>query len=168
MSGTEIARHIPYLRRFARALAGSKSAADAEIGLVLQALIDGRVGLDPDLPLRAALFQAFCSVVRPTDRTGQPADGNSFHETQLRGLEPLARRAYLLVVMEQFGPDEAAAILGVSAERVEQIVSSVEARMARTLGMGAVESLPGDAIRVDPETPRPGAGPQQDPQRGRS
>ena len=43
MSMTQtLAPHLPYLRRYARALTGSQASGDAHVRAALQALLDGR------------------------------------------------------------------------------------------------------------------------------
>ena len=54
-----IAEHLPYLRRYARALTGSQATGDAHAAATLEAILaDSRV-IDPDLEPKAALFRVF-------------------------------------------------------------------------------------------------------------
>src|SRR6202166_5297994 len=54
-----LAPHLPYLRRYARALTGSQSSGDAYVRAALTALLAGRSDLSSDLPPRVALYRLF-------------------------------------------------------------------------------------------------------------
>lgn len=59
---TRIAPHLPYLRRYARAVTGSQAAGDAYVAAVLEALIDD-IGLFPSTSNdRTSLYKLFCSL----------------------------------------------------------------------------------------------------------
>lgn len=59
---TRIAAHLPYLRRFSRAVTGSQASGDAYVAAVLEALI-ADVTLFPQGPKdRVNLFKLFCSL----------------------------------------------------------------------------------------------------------
>ncbi len=57
-----IAPHLPYLRRFARALCGSQSSGDAFVASTLEAVIEDRSTIDLSLPPRVALYRLFYSI----------------------------------------------------------------------------------------------------------
>lgn len=50
-----VAPHLPYLRRFARALTGNQESGDAYVVAVLEAFIADPTTFDRDLPARVAL-----------------------------------------------------------------------------------------------------------------
>ena len=54
-----LAPHLPYLRRYARALTGSQSSGDAYVRAALTALLAGKSELSSDLPPRVALYRLF-------------------------------------------------------------------------------------------------------------
>src|SRR5258706_4427696 len=54
-----LAPHLPYLRRYARALTGSQSSGDAYVRAALTALLAGKSDLSSDLPPRGALYPLF-------------------------------------------------------------------------------------------------------------
>ena len=102
-----IAAHLPYLRRFARALTGSQSAGDAHAAATLEAVLaDGSV-IDPELEPRVALFRAFHAI---WSSTGQSVEAPDDHEgalaakaqDRLRTLPPRERVALLLSTLEGF------------------------------------------------------------------
>ncbi len=54
----QIAPHLPYLRRYARALTGSQKAGDSAVIAVLEALVADHVTLDRTLASRVALYNS--------------------------------------------------------------------------------------------------------------
>ena len=60
MSMTQtLAPHLPYLRRYARALTGSQASGDAHVRAALQALLEGDESLTEGVPPRVALIAFF-------------------------------------------------------------------------------------------------------------
>src|SRR5690606_39666334 len=57
-----IAPHLPYLRRFARVLAGSQSGGDAYAVATLEAILADPAALDRRIDLRVALYRVFLKV----------------------------------------------------------------------------------------------------------
>ena len=63
MSMTQaLAPHLPYLRRYARALTGSQRSGDAYVRAALQALLAGERNLAEGLPPRVALYKLFHAI----------------------------------------------------------------------------------------------------------
>ena len=59
MSMTQtLAPHLPYLRRYARALTGSQASGDAHVRAALTALLAGDESLTEGVPPRVALVPA--------------------------------------------------------------------------------------------------------------
>ncbi|MDD3445723.1 MAG: hypothetical protein PHS60_09960, partial [Zavarzinia sp.] len=52
----DIARHLPFLRRYARALTGAQATGDGLIRAALQALANGNARLDPGAALKPQLY----------------------------------------------------------------------------------------------------------------
>jgi hypothetical protein len=57
-----IAAHLPYLRRFSRAVTGSQASGDAYVAAVLEALIADITLFPQGADDRVNLFKLFCSV----------------------------------------------------------------------------------------------------------
>src|SRR5262249_39721375 len=57
-----VARHVPYLRRYARALTGSQNAGDAYVAATLEALIEDPAVLSGGMSLRVALYRTFSRI----------------------------------------------------------------------------------------------------------
>lgn len=109
------APHLPYLRRYARAVAGSQKTGDAYVRAALEALLVDPTPLERmgDKP-RLALFRLFHAFWTP--HNGQAAPQGA----------PLSsgREALLLTAIEGFSVDETAEILGQSADGVEADVAA--------------------------------------------
>ena len=110
----QIAPHLPYLRRYARALTGSQESGDNYVASTLQAMIedpDGAIGDDPKVDLFRAfngIWQSLAVNVDTRDHQEGPAA-----ERNVGRLTPRARQAFLLTALEGFEPEEGARILGV-------------------------------------------------------
>jgi CheY-like chemotaxis protein/DNA-directed RNA polymerase specialized sigma24 family protein len=123
-----LAPHLPYLRRYARALTGSQASGDAYVRASLTALLAGEQALGEDLPPRVALYRLFHQIWASSGAVletpgKEPADGP---ETRLLALSAEHRAALLLTAVESFTLDEAGAILDEDPDEVE--ASIVEAQ----------------------------------------
>jgi len=119
-----VARHVPYLRRYARALTGSQSAGDAYVAATLEALIEDPAVLSGGASLRVALYRAFSRIWAsvPVNEEAEPADPGSRVEQRLTHITPRPRQAFLLVAVEGFSEQEAAQILGVDVPTLRALV----------------------------------------------
>lgn len=122
----ELGPHLPFLRRYARALTGSQNSGDAHVRAALEAAIADRSVLDTALPARVALYRLFHAVWNSAGATLDAAndEGEAGYgpEDRLRRLPPVSRQALLLTAMENFSEKEAAQILGVSDDEVDQLI----------------------------------------------
>ena len=132
MSITEsLAPHLPYLRRYARALTGAQDSGDAYVRAALTALLAGENELSADLPPRVALYRLFHAIWSSAVSQDQDMSldvRQMSPEERLRTLSSSDRAALLLTAVEGFSLSEAGKILGETAEEVEQSV--VEAQHA--------------------------------------
>ncbi|MGE3301634.1 MAG: response regulator [Hyphomonadaceae bacterium] len=123
--------HLPYLRRYARALTGSARSGDAFVRATLEALISGEVAIPQDDPVRVALYRVFHkiwaapAVALERSEAGALAAGRS-PEERLKGLEVAPRQALLLWAVEGFGFADVGAILGVSAAEAERLAEEAQ------------------------------------------
>lgn len=126
--GAEVAAHLPFLRRYARALTGSQSTGDAFVQATLEAAL-----ADDDLSQslrggRVPLYQAFNTVWSSAYmEVADNADalGNSHEiaaQDQLKRITPVNRQALLLTTVEDFSSADAATIMGVSQSDVDSLV----------------------------------------------
>src|SRR5262252_111261 len=85
-----VARHVPYLRRYARALTGSQSAGDAYVAATLEALIEDPAVLSGGTSLRVALYRAFSRIWSsvPVNGETEPVDTRGRVEQRLTHITP--------------------------------------------------------------------------------
>jgi DNA-directed RNA polymerase specialized sigma24 family protein len=127
MSMTQtLAPHLPYLRRYARALTGSQQSGDAHVRAALQALLTGDEALTEGAPPRVGLYRLFHAIwqsgAEHYDDAAEPAPGGKSPETRLRALSASKRAALLLTAVEAFSPEEAAFIIDEGPEEVERAI----------------------------------------------
>lgn len=130
-----IAAHLPFLRRYSRALTGSQEKGDAYVRAALEALVSGGSPLDPELGPRVGLYRLYQQVTGAAvglDR-GEGAALAETPEERLRGLSPLPRQALLLSVVEGFTFPQVGQILGVSAAEAEKYAEEAQAEIERDL-----------------------------------
>jgi DNA-directed RNA polymerase specialized sigma24 family protein len=128
-----IAPHLPYLRRFARALAGTQAAGDAYVAATLEVLIEDPSLFDTKLDPRVALFRTFTGLwnsvgvnLKPDIQTSAltPAD------RKLESITPLPRQAFLLSAVEGFSAPDIASILGIDEDEVMELVDQAGREIA--------------------------------------
>jgi DNA-directed RNA polymerase specialized sigma24 family protein len=119
-----VVQHLPYLRRYARALTGNQVSGDAYVAATLEALIDEPDLLEtPDLH-RVTLFRLFSTIwnsISVNDARELPTNEMAA-ERNLSQITPKPRQAFLLVSVEGFSEDHAARILDVDAPTLRQLL----------------------------------------------
>lgn len=126
-----IAPHLPYLRRFARALSGSQAGGDAYVAAVLETLVADPSIFDNALMPRVALYRVLLRVWdRLSPEMSSTINGAPF-ERKLEGLTPRPRQAFLLTTVEGFSVPEAAEILDVSEPEVRALIDEAGREIAR-------------------------------------
>jgi CheY-like chemotaxis protein len=127
---TRLAPHLPYIRRYARALTGDQTAGDAYVRATLEALAAGGEMLDDALPPRAALYRVFHAIWETTGgklESRERVSGAITARERLLRISPRSRQAFLLTAVEGFSPVETGLILGVSFEEVEAFIAEAQA-----------------------------------------
>ena len=126
-----IAPHLPYLRRFARAVTGSQASGDAYVVSVLEALVADPSAFPSELDPRVALYKVFAQIWNsvPVNLSGRSSP-NSAAERNVENLTPRPRQAFLLTTVEGFSTDEAAAILGVDEAEVRVLIDAAGREIA--------------------------------------
>ncbi len=126
-----VATHLPFLRRYARALTGHQTSGDAYVAEVLEALIEDPSLLEDGGDPRVALYRAFTKVWNSVAVNGRTDPGGSVPaEERLSHLTPRARQAFLLVAVEGFSEAETAQILDVDAATVRDLVEDAGRELA--------------------------------------
>jgi DNA-directed RNA polymerase specialized sigma24 family protein/CheY-like chemotaxis protein len=126
--GAEVAAHLPFLRRYARALTGSQSTGDAFVKATLEAALADRDLADSlkggRVPLYAASNKLWSSAYLEVG--ADDSDAGGLHESaardQLKRITPLNRQALLLTTVEDFTETEAAQIMDVDEDGIGKLV----------------------------------------------
>src|SRR5262249_25661324 len=119
-----VAQHLPYLRRYARALTGSQASGDAYVAAALEALVKEPQLLETeDLP-RVALFRLFSAIWNSLAVNGiaDPAGNALPAERRLGQITAKPRQPFLPVSVEGFSEEHAARILDVDAATLRKLV----------------------------------------------
>jgi DNA-directed RNA polymerase specialized sigma24 family protein len=119
-----VAQHLPYLRRYARALSGSQASGDAYVAAMLEAVIQDPKVLESSSSTRIALYKLFTKIWNSVALNGQPstADANQPVERHLAQIPPKPRQAFLLIALEGLSEDDAAKVLEVDVPTLRELV----------------------------------------------
>ena len=134
--GAEVAAHLPFLRRYARALTGSQSTGDAFVQATLEAALADQEVADSLRGGRVPLYAAFNKVWSSAYmEVGDEAPSGGMHETaaqdQLKKITPVNRQALLLTTVEDFSSAEAAQIMDIDEGDVDELVREAVAEIER-------------------------------------
>jgi CheY-like chemotaxis protein len=121
-----LAPHLPYLRRYARALTGSQASGDTHVRAALTALLAGDQSLMEGVPPRVGLYRLFHAIwqsgAEHFDEAINTGAGTRSPEGRLKSLSAAKRAALLLTAVEAFSLEEAAFIVDESPEDVEKAI----------------------------------------------
>jgi len=130
--------HIPYLRRHARLLTGSREVGDEVVRVCLEMVVaePGQLALDdPRVGLFAAFHSAWSeiSVKMPAELDGTSQEQRL--QQGLTALDQLQRRILLLVAVEEFSVEQTASIMGMDASEVQAQVGVARRNLDRYLSV---------------------------------
>jgi CheY-like chemotaxis protein len=119
---TKIAPHLPFLRRFSRALTGDQQSGDSYVAALLEAIIADSAEFDEPGEVRVTLYRSFCRLWESVSLNlhGEPATQawETTAKRQLSAILPKAREAFLLMAMEGFTKPQISKILALNADEV--------------------------------------------------
>lgn len=127
-----VVQHLPYLRRYARALTGSQSAGDAYVAATLETLVSAPNPLVGVTDTRIELFRVFTLMWNSLSVNGRP-DHVARHlpaEVRIGHITPLPRQAFLLSCLEGFSEEETASILDIPITDVRALVDEAGRELA--------------------------------------
>lgn len=132
-SSRSVAQYLPYLRRYARALAGSQSSGDAYVAATLEA-----IGKEPQLLLgestdpRVALFGIFSAIWNSLaiNTEAEPIACSASIDRRLTQIASGPRQAFLLISVEGFSEVEASQVLRVDVEALRRLVEEAGREIA--------------------------------------
>jgi DNA-directed RNA polymerase specialized sigma24 family protein len=169
----EISAHIPYLRRFGRALSGSQGGGDAYVLATLEAIVADPEAFREGGETRTSLYRTFLALwgSMPVNEHVDPNILSPDERGARRNLDAIPLRprvAFLLASLEGFDTRQVASILGepevdaavdcvgfeargcgTQASKTEQPASVLNALMGSVRAGGAI-GIPGLYVTEDP------------------
>jgi DNA-directed RNA polymerase specialized sigma24 family protein len=138
-----VAAHLPYLRRFARSVTGSQKSGDAYVVSTLEAMLADPGIFSSEHPPRVALYRAFLKILNsiPLNNHRSDSGGSPALDAVKRNLDmlaPKARQAFLLVAVEEFQPQDAAAVMDVSVEELQGLIDQAGREIAKQMATDVV------------------------------
>ena len=123
----DIAPLLPYLRRYARALAGSQKSGDAYVRACLQALVGDQTIIDRDGGVKIGLYRLFhvlwnATIIPPTDADGSSSIFEQTAQERLSTMAPESRQTLLLSTLEGFSIAETARIIDKTPDEVSKLI----------------------------------------------
>src|SRR5579864_7727917 len=99
-----VAQHLPFMRRYARALTGRQSSGDAYVAAALEAILADRDVIGGAANARVGLYKVLTRIWNSVDLNdvGDPTDAQLPVERRLAHIARLPRQAFLLVSLEGF------------------------------------------------------------------
>jgi len=126
--GQELAPHLPFLRRYARALTGSQAHGDAFVRATLEAIVAKPDEFPRDVDPRLGLYRTFHAIwstanVEEGEEPAQGTGAEGIAQARLSRITPLCRQALLLTALEGFSSEDAAFLIGASPADVDSLVA---------------------------------------------
>ena len=134
--GQQLAPHLPFLRRYGRALTGSQTHGDQYVRATLEAIVAAPDQFPRDVDPRLGLYRMFQGIWNSTNFDEEGESGDLLaegHEATARArlarMTPLSRQALLLTAMEGFTPEDAAFLIEVDTSEVDDLVAEAMAEI---------------------------------------
>ena len=133
--GQQLAPHLPFLRRYARALTGSQQHGDSYVKAALEAIVQAPDEFPRDVDPRLGLYKTFQAIwgsvnVANDDELSDASGGNeAIARARLARITPLPRQALLLTAMEGFTPEDTGYLIDADADEVDQLVNEALAEI---------------------------------------
>jgi DNA-directed RNA polymerase specialized sigma24 family protein/CheY-like chemotaxis protein len=133
--GQQLAPHLPFLRRYARALTGSQQHGDSYVKAALEAIVQAPDQFPRDVDPRLGLYKTFQAIwgsvnVANDDEPQVDGDDNeAIARARLARITPLPRQALLLTAMEGFTPEDTGYLIDADSDEVDRLVSEALAEI---------------------------------------
>jgi CheY-like chemotaxis protein len=133
--GQQLAPHLPFLRRYARALTGSQVEGDRYVRASLEAIVAAPDQFPRDIEPRLGLYRTFQAIWQTTHLEEQdsgsetPTEPEAIARKRLARLAPLSRQALLLTAMEGFSIEDTGFLIGTDAGEVNGLVADAIAEI---------------------------------------
>ena len=135
---SEIAPHLPFLRRYSRALAGDQQSGDAYVAALLESIIaEPKAIREAELltgNMRVALYRDYCRLWQSVPLNMRERPTTEVWETSaqkhLSSVSPKARLAFLLMALEGFKAGEIGLILTCDGNAVGQLLEEASSTIS--------------------------------------
>jgi DNA-directed RNA polymerase specialized sigma24 family protein/CheY-like chemotaxis protein len=118
-----VLQHLPFLRRYARALTGSQASGDAYVAATLESLIASPNILAESTNSRVGLYRLFTKIWNSVPVNGKAEAGEALApERHISQITPRPRQAFLLVALEGFSEEDAGHILDCDLATLRNLV----------------------------------------------
>ncbi len=124
--GQKLHPHLPFLRRYARALTGSQAHGDAYVRATLEAIVAAPDEFPDDVDPRLGLYRTFHAIWSSShldDDPGRASGSEAIAQARLARITPLPRQALLLTAMEGFTTEDTAYLIDAQEADVEALVA---------------------------------------------
>ena len=134
---SDIAQHLPYLRRYARALTGTQHSGDAFVHATLEAIVADPESFPRNQDPRVTFYSVFQKIWGSAGIDVDAGDSEvlggfeKVTRARLSALMPRSRQALLLTAMEGFSNSDTARIMGTDAGEVAALVDEAMAEIDR-------------------------------------
>jgi DNA-directed RNA polymerase specialized sigma24 family protein len=127
-----VAQHLPFLRRYARAITGSQTSGDAYVGATLEALVKDPGLLNSQDTIRVTLYRLFSTIWNSVsvNEIAEPVTDLVAGERNLSHITPKPRQAFLLISVEGFSEHEAAQIVDVELPVLRELIEEAGRELA--------------------------------------
>ncbi len=128
--GQQLAPHLPFLRRYGRALTGSQTEGDHYVRATLETIVAAPDEFPRDVDPRLGLYRTFQAIWGSThpDNRADPVDpesgGEAIARARLARIAPLSRQALLLTAMEGFTVEDTAYLIDTTVGDVDVLVAN--------------------------------------------
>ena len=134
--GQQLAPHLPFLRRYARALTGSQGQGDTYVRATLQAIVDAPGEFPRDVDARLGLYRTFHAIWSSANMGDDDIDDGvhqpeAIAQARLSRITPLSRQALLLTAMEGFTPEDTGYLIEADTAEVEALVAEALGEIER-------------------------------------
>jgi CheY-like chemotaxis protein/DNA-directed RNA polymerase specialized sigma24 family protein len=135
--GQELAPHLPFLRRYGRALTGSQTHGDAFVRATLEAIVASPEDFPRDVDPRLGLYRTFHAIWSTANiEEGVDPDvgllgAEDIAHARLSRITPLSRQALLLTNLEGFSTEDTAYLIDATPQDVESLVAEATDEIER-------------------------------------
>ena len=135
--GQDLAPHLPFLRRYARALTGSQVHGDAFVRATLETIVASPEEFPREVDPRLGLYRTFHVIwssanIEEGEEPSTDASGfEGIAQARLSRITPLSRQALLLTSLEGFSSEDTAYLISATPDDVESLVAEAMAEIER-------------------------------------